>query len=80
MEDDQPSMSSQRLASTFETPIESPEADITAIPLERPELFPTGNNRHIPVSLQELVYGGKSAELGTSAKSLDRHCDPVRYV
>ncbi|MBW0584852.1 hypothetical protein O181_124567 [Austropuccinia psidii MF-1] len=39
----------------------------------QPESFPTGSNRDIPVSVQELVYGGKAAGVGTSAKSLDRH-------
>ncbi|MBW0487036.1 hypothetical protein O181_026751 [Austropuccinia psidii MF-1] len=73
MEDARTSTSFQRLASTFETLIESPEADITAIPVVRPESFPTGNNINIPVSIQEVVYGGKEAGVGTSAKSLDRH-------
>ncbi|MBW0572470.1 hypothetical protein O181_112185 [Austropuccinia psidii MF-1] len=73
MEDSRTSTSSQRLASTFDNLIESPEADITAIPVVRPESFPTGNNINIPVSIQELVYGGKAAGVGTYAKSLDRH-------
>ncbi|MBW0583262.1 hypothetical protein O181_122977 [Austropuccinia psidii MF-1] len=34
---------------------------------------PKGSNRDIPVSVQELVYGGKEPGVGTSAKSLDRH-------
>ncbi|MBW0585563.1 hypothetical protein O181_125278 [Austropuccinia psidii MF-1] len=72
MEDARNSTSSQKLASTFETLIQSQEADITAIPVVRPESFPAGNNRDIPVSVQELVYGGKAAGVGTSAKSLDR--------
>ncbi|MBW0570383.1 hypothetical protein O181_110098 [Austropuccinia psidii MF-1] len=40
-----------------------------------PELppVPKGNNRDIPVSVQQLVYGGKAAGVGTSSKSLDRH-------
>ncbi|MBW0571308.1 hypothetical protein O181_111023, partial [Austropuccinia psidii MF-1] len=41
-----------------------------------PELPPVpkaGNNRDIPVSVQELVYCRKAAGVGTSAKSLDRH-------
>ncbi|MBW0577031.1 hypothetical protein O181_116746 [Austropuccinia psidii MF-1] len=40
---------------------------------QRPEPFPTGNNRNIPVSVHELLYGGKAAGVGTSSKSLDRH-------
>ncbi|MBW0525777.1 hypothetical protein O181_065492 [Austropuccinia psidii MF-1] len=47
MEDARTSTSSQRLSRTFYTLIESPEADITAITVLRPELFPTGGNRDI---------------------------------
>ncbi|MBW0546700.1 hypothetical protein O181_086415 [Austropuccinia psidii MF-1] len=72
MEDARTSTSSQTLARTFDTIIESPEAYITAIPVFRPESFPAGNNRDIPVSVQELVYGGKEIGVGTSSKSLDR--------
>ncbi|MBW0509473.1 hypothetical protein O181_049188 [Austropuccinia psidii MF-1] len=35
--------------------------------------IPKGNNRDIPASVQELVYGRKTARVGTSPKSLDRH-------
>ncbi|MBW0512922.1 hypothetical protein O181_052637 [Austropuccinia psidii MF-1] len=73
MEDARTSTSSQRLARNFDSLIESPEAEITAIAVFRPESFPAGNNRDIPVSGKELVYGGKTAGVGTSAKSLDRH-------
>ncbi|MBW0500901.1 hypothetical protein O181_040616 [Austropuccinia psidii MF-1] len=73
MEDARAYTSSQRLVRTFDTPIESPESDITAIPVVRTEPSPTGRNRDMPVSVQELVYGGKAAGVGTSAKSLDRH-------
>ncbi|MBW0559986.1 hypothetical protein O181_099701 [Austropuccinia psidii MF-1] len=73
MEDSRISTSSQRVSRTFDTLIESPEADITAIPAVRAESFPAGSNRDIPVSVQELVYGGKAAGVGTSAKYLDRH-------
>ncbi|MBW0589245.1 hypothetical protein O181_128960, partial [Austropuccinia psidii MF-1] len=40
-----------------------------------PELppVPKGNNRDIPVSVQELVYGSKTETVGTFPKSLDRH-------
>ncbi|MBW0502684.1 hypothetical protein O181_042399 [Austropuccinia psidii MF-1] len=72
MEDARASTSSQRLSSTFDTPIESPEADITAIAV-RPESLSTGNNRDIPVPVQELVYGSKTARVGTCPKYLDRH-------
>ncbi|MBW0593996.1 hypothetical protein O181_133711 [Austropuccinia psidii MF-1] len=72
MEDDRTPTSSQRLASTFEPLIESPEAEITAIAVE-PESFPTGSSGDLPVSVQELVYGRQTAILGTSSKSLDRH-------
>ncbi|MBW0516681.1 hypothetical protein O181_056396 [Austropuccinia psidii MF-1] len=73
MEDARTLTSSQRLASSFDTLIDSPEADITAIVVVRPESLSTGNNRDIPVSVQEMVYGGKAARVGTSPKSLDRH-------
>ncbi|MBW0537902.1 hypothetical protein O181_077617 [Austropuccinia psidii MF-1] len=72
MEDARTSTSFQRLASTFGTLIESPEAEITAIYV-RPESPSTGNNRDIPVSVQDLVYGSKTERVGTSPRSLDRH-------
>ncbi|MBW0542552.1 hypothetical protein O181_082267 [Austropuccinia psidii MF-1] len=40
---------------------------------QRPESVSTGNNRDIPVSVQELVYGSKTARVETSPKALDRH-------
>ncbi|MBW0473587.1 hypothetical protein O181_013302 [Austropuccinia psidii MF-1] len=52
--------------------IEIPDADITSIPVVKPESFPR-SSRKIPVSVQELVYGGKAAGVGASAKSLNRH-------
>ncbi|MBW0531917.1 hypothetical protein O181_071632 [Austropuccinia psidii MF-1] len=73
MEDAKTSTNSRRLASTFATLIESPEADITAIAVVRPESLSTGNNRDLPVSVPEPVYGRKAEGVGTSAKSLDRH-------
>ncbi|MBW0581963.1 hypothetical protein O181_121678 [Austropuccinia psidii MF-1] len=72
IEDSRTSTSSQRLASTFEPLLESPEADIAAIAV-RPESFSTGNNGDIPVSVQELVYGSKTEKVGAYPKSLDRH-------
>ncbi|MBW0558528.1 hypothetical protein O181_098243 [Austropuccinia psidii MF-1] len=73
MEDARASTSYQRLASTFDSLIESPEADITAIAVVRPESLSTGNNRDIPVLIHELVYVGKEARVRTPPKSLDRH-------
>ncbi|MBW0561555.1 hypothetical protein O181_101270 [Austropuccinia psidii MF-1] len=73
MGDARTSTSSQRLASTFDTLIESPEVDITFIPVVSPESFLASSNRHIPVSVQKLFYGSKEAGVGTSAKCLDRH-------
>ncbi|MBW0566725.1 hypothetical protein O181_106440 [Austropuccinia psidii MF-1] len=73
MEDARASTSSQRLARTFDTLIESQEADITVIAVVRPESLSTRNNREIPESVKELVYGSKTATVGTSSKSLDRH-------
>ncbi|MBW0573581.1 hypothetical protein O181_113296 [Austropuccinia psidii MF-1] len=60
MEDARTSTSSQRLASTFGTLIESPEADMTAIAVVGPESLCTGNNRDIPVSVQKLVDSSKA--------------------
>ncbi|MBW0540139.1 hypothetical protein O181_079854 [Austropuccinia psidii MF-1] len=73
MEDARTSTSSKRLASTFDTHIESPEAEITAIDFVRPETLSTDNNRDIPISVQELVYGSKAARVGTSPKVWDKH-------
>ncbi|MBW0571153.1 hypothetical protein O181_110868 [Austropuccinia psidii MF-1] len=73
MEDSRTSTSSQRLVNTFDTCIESPEADINAISVVRYELLSTVNNRDIPVSVQELAYGRKKVRVGTSPKSLERH-------
>ncbi|MBW0573419.1 hypothetical protein O181_113134 [Austropuccinia psidii MF-1] len=72
MEEARSSTSSQRLSRTFDTLIEILEAAITVIPVVRLGTFPAGNNRDITVSVQELVYGGKAAGVGTSAKSLVR--------
>ncbi|MBW0591919.1 hypothetical protein O181_131634 [Austropuccinia psidii MF-1] len=85
MEDARTSTRSQSLASTFDTLIESPEADITAISVVRTESLSTGNNRYIPVSVQDLVYGSKTARVGASPKSFDRNhelissFEPLRY-
>ncbi|MBW0507935.1 hypothetical protein O181_047650 [Austropuccinia psidii MF-1] len=65
------STSSQRSARTFVTLLESPEDVINSIPVVIPELFPTGNSGDIPISVQELVYGGKEAGVGNFAKPLD---------
>ncbi|MBW0512498.1 hypothetical protein O181_052213 [Austropuccinia psidii MF-1] len=73
MEHSRPSTSSKRLSRTVNTFIESPEAYITSIPAFRPESFPAGKNRDIPVSVQEMVSGSKAAGVGTSTKSLDGH-------
>ncbi|MBW0502057.1 hypothetical protein O181_041772 [Austropuccinia psidii MF-1] len=72
MEDSRASTSSQRLARTFATCIESPEADITDIPVVRSEQLPTRRSRNIPVSVQELVYGRKEEGVRNSAQLMDR--------
>ncbi|MBW0512330.1 hypothetical protein O181_052045, partial [Austropuccinia psidii MF-1] len=51
----------------------SPEADITSIPVVRPEEYSTRKSEDIPVSVEELVYGRKAEGERTSAKSLDMH-------
>ncbi|MBW0535954.1 hypothetical protein O181_075669 [Austropuccinia psidii MF-1] len=73
MEDTRTPTSSQWLASTFDTLIESTEADTTAIAVVRSESLSTGNNRDIPVSVKELVYVSKAERVETSPNSLDRH-------
>ncbi|MBW0575327.1 hypothetical protein O181_115042 [Austropuccinia psidii MF-1] len=73
MDDSRTSTSSQGLSNTFDTLIGSPEADIAAISFVRLESLSTGNNRDIPVSVQELVYGGKEERVGNSPKALDTH-------
>ncbi|MBW0474984.1 hypothetical protein O181_014699 [Austropuccinia psidii MF-1] len=45
----------------------------TSASSQRPEPFPAGNIRDIPVSLQERIYSSKAAEVGTYAKSWDRY-------
>ncbi|MBW0498053.1 hypothetical protein O181_037768 [Austropuccinia psidii MF-1] len=80
MEDSRTSTSSQRLARKLETLIESPEADIIVISVVRHELLSTGNNRDIPGSVQELVYGRKTATVGASPKSLNRHHELISSV
>ncbi|MBW0475199.1 hypothetical protein O181_014914 [Austropuccinia psidii MF-1] len=61
IEDVRASTSIQRLERKFYNLIESPEAEINAIPAVRSKEFPTRSSRDIPVSVQELVYGGKAA-------------------
>ncbi|MBW0493233.1 hypothetical protein O181_032948 [Austropuccinia psidii MF-1] len=80
MEDAKASLSSQRLASAFENLIGSAEAVITAIPVVRPERFPTGNNRNIPVSVKELLYCGKEEGVGTSSKFSDRYNELISSI
>ena len=64
-EDARTSTSSQRLASTFEPLIESPEADITAISV-RPEPFPTGSCGNSSIPMEKLVPGVKTTRVGMS--------------
>ncbi|MBW0544744.1 hypothetical protein O181_084459 [Austropuccinia psidii MF-1] len=49
------------------------EDSITSTSSERPGSLSTGNNRDIPLSVQELVHGSKTARVGASHKFLDRH-------
>ncbi|MBW0515576.1 hypothetical protein O181_055291 [Austropuccinia psidii MF-1] len=77
MEDSIASTGSQRLESTFDTLLESQEAEITAIPVVRPESSPTGNSGDLPVSVNELVYGGKGEGVGTFSKSLNRNLELI---
>ncbi|MBW0526759.1 hypothetical protein O181_066474 [Austropuccinia psidii MF-1] len=70
IEDSRASTSSQRLDSTFDTLLQCPEAYITAIPVVRSEQFPIGCSGNIPVSVQELVYGRKTARMRALSKPL----------
>ncbi|MBW0588206.1 hypothetical protein O181_127921 [Austropuccinia psidii MF-1] len=72
MEDSRASNSSKRLARNFEAPLKSPEADITTICVARSEKLPGCICRDIPVSVQELVYGGKEEGVESSSKLIDR--------
>ncbi|MBW0511455.1 hypothetical protein O181_051170 [Austropuccinia psidii MF-1] len=78
MEDARTSTSSQRLASTFETLIESTEAEITSISVVRPESLSTGNNRDIPIAVQELLISSSEEAHGArknrgASERLDTH-------
>ncbi|MBW0550367.1 hypothetical protein O181_090082 [Austropuccinia psidii MF-1] len=70
MEDARTSTSSQRLARTFNTLLEIPEDEITSIPVVRSEKVQQETVEIFPVSVQELVYGGKTEGVGTSFKPL----------
>ncbi|MBW0470271.1 hypothetical protein O181_009986 [Austropuccinia psidii MF-1] len=73
MEDARASTSSQRLARTLNTLLERPQADRTSISVIRDEQLSEGSSGNIPVSLQELVYGGKAAGMGTPDQLVDRN-------
>ncbi|MBW0517382.1 hypothetical protein O181_057097 [Austropuccinia psidii MF-1] len=51
----------------------SPEEARASTSSKRRESFSASNSRNIPVPVQELVYESKTAGVGASAKSLDRH-------
>ncbi|MBW0584866.1 hypothetical protein O181_124581 [Austropuccinia psidii MF-1] len=40
-------------------------------------LAPKGSSRYIPASVQKLVYGSKTARVGTSPNPLDRHYELI---
>ncbi|MBW0474137.1 hypothetical protein O181_013852 [Austropuccinia psidii MF-1] len=58
-------------ARTFDTLLESAEADINAIPVVRSEQLFTCISGNIPVSGQELVYSGKAARVVASSQLVD---------
>ncbi|MBW0516550.1 hypothetical protein O181_056265 [Austropuccinia psidii MF-1] len=72
MEGFRPSTSSQRLVRNFKTLLESPEAEMTAIPVVRSEQLPTSRSRNISVSVQELVDGSKAEGEGATFQVVDR--------
>ncbi|MBW0573310.1 hypothetical protein O181_113025 [Austropuccinia psidii MF-1] len=45
----------------------------TSTSSQRPESLPTGSSRDIPVPVQKLVYGSKTAQVGTSPMSFERN-------
>ncbi|MBW0531974.1 hypothetical protein O181_071689 [Austropuccinia psidii MF-1] len=78
MEDSNSSTSSNRLASSFDTLIESPEAEITTISVVRPESISTSGNfpksldrHHELISSSEIFHGARKYR-GTS-EGLDTH-------
>ncbi|MBW0552035.1 hypothetical protein O181_091750 [Austropuccinia psidii MF-1] len=72
IEDAKTSTSFQRLSGNFDTLIESPESDVTDIPVIGSEQLPTGSSRDIPVLIQELVYCSKEAGVGTFSQIVNR--------
>ncbi|MBW0518692.1 hypothetical protein O181_058407 [Austropuccinia psidii MF-1] len=72
MEDSTASTSYQKPSRTFETLLKISEYDITSIPVVIYEQFPTNSSGNIPLSVQELVYGRKAAQVGTSSQIFDR--------
>ncbi|MBW0565617.1 hypothetical protein O181_105332 [Austropuccinia psidii MF-1] len=72
MENSRAYTSVQRLASTFQNLIESPEAELTVIPVIRSEQLPPRSSRDIAVSVQGMLYGSKAEGVGTSSKPLHR--------
>ncbi|MBW0464898.1 hypothetical protein O181_004613 [Austropuccinia psidii MF-1] len=69
------STSSQKLAGAFSTLIESPEAEITFFPAVRSKQLPGSSSGDIPVSVQELVYGGKAEGVGSASQLVDRNSE-----
>ncbi|MBW0521945.1 hypothetical protein O181_061660 [Austropuccinia psidii MF-1] len=65
------STSSQSLVSTFDTLLDSPEAEVTAISYVRSDHLSGSGSRDIPVPGQELVCGRKAAGVKTSFHILD---------
>ncbi|MBW0569001.1 hypothetical protein O181_108716 [Austropuccinia psidii MF-1] len=72
MEPARASTSSQMYNNNFDTLIESPEAEITVIPVIRSEQLQTSRSRDIPISVQELVSGRKEEGVGSSSKPSDK--------
>ncbi|MBW0538630.1 hypothetical protein O181_078345 [Austropuccinia psidii MF-1] len=72
MEESRDTTSSKSLTSTFDNILESPEAEINAIPSARSEKLMGRRSRDIPCSVTEMVYGGNEEGVGTFSKIIDR--------
>ncbi|MBW0496334.1 hypothetical protein O181_036049 [Austropuccinia psidii MF-1] len=71
MEDTRTLTSSHRLATTFETLLESPKADIIAIPVLISENLPGSSSRDIPLSVQKVIYYSKEEEVENCVQLVD---------
>ncbi|MBW0572914.1 hypothetical protein O181_112629 [Austropuccinia psidii MF-1] len=72
MEDSRTSTSTKGLSRISDPLLESPEAELTEIPVVRCEQISQRSSRDIPVSVQVTVYGSKETRVGPSSQIVDR--------